>query len=276
MHPPGEQSELKAKSRSMTLEPISTRIRRRLENVDTALGQIVGLLTTKRAPQSRTVVSSGPGYYFPEPTPEARTEQVRLKREYDDAAEILRVLVKGAPSDLQVQFQEAEHAVRIWVELSANHALTSNPNRNVEAMKSDFKSLYEMLNALSAARDDALLVVPAANALVNHPDPAAYRDLVEVQSFDFVLLTTVLAELDHLKNNDHNPEFRDKVSSAIRRIKGWRQQGSLRDGVMVDQTLKVRALHEEPDQDVDGDEEQRDQGRPLRSVLVVVRDHTAS
>ena len=39
----------------------------------------------------------------------------------------------------------------------------------------------------------------------------------------------------------------DKVGKVVRRIKGWRNQGSLHEGVTLHQTIRIRAIAEEPD-----------------------------
>ena len=63
----------------------------------------------------------------------------------------------------------------------------------------------------------------------------------------FLLLPTVLAELDTLKNNHRNSDFRKKVNKVIARVKGWRTQGTLRNGVTVSGTITVKAVASEPD-----------------------------
>ena len=67
------------------------------------------------------------------------------------------------------------------------------------------------------------------------------------------------------------PDFRDKVNKVITRVKGWRNQGTLRRGVTVDGTITVRAVAIEPNmQDTLTwlDKENRDD-RNIASVLEV-------
>jgi predicted ribonuclease YlaK len=61
------------------------------------------------------------------------------------------------------------------------------------------------------------------------------------------LLPTVLGELDKLKIEHRNPEVREKARKVIDRIKGWRKQGALVDGITVDKSIKVKAASREPD-----------------------------
>ncbi|MDF1690678.1 MAG: PIN domain-containing protein, partial [Cycloclasticus sp.] len=46
-----------------------------------------------------------------------------------------------------------------------------------------------------------------------------------------------------------NAEVREKANKCIKRIKGWRTQGSLQEGVTVDSNIKVSAAYQEPDMD---------------------------
>ena len=90
------------------------------------------------------------------------------------------------------------------------------------------------------------ILIPDTNAIVSNPSPTQYRPIAGNGNFVFLLLPTVLAELDALKNTHRNPVFREKVNKVITRVKGWRNQGTLRNGVTVDRTITVRAIAIEP------------------------------
>ncbi len=115
----------------------------------------------------------------------------------------------------------------------------------------------------------APVLIPDTNAIADNPDPTQYRAITGDDSFIFLLLPTVLGELDQLKNNHRNPDFREKVNKAITRIKGWRHQGHLPSGVTVDGTITVKAVAKEPDMSATLtwlDKENRDD-RIIASVL---------
>lgn len=90
------------------------------------------------------------------------------------------------------------------------------------------------------------MVIPDTNAIVGNPDPADFRTLAGGGSFTFLLLPTVLSELDQLKNNHRNEAFREKVKKVITRIKGWGKQGSLLEGVTVNKNITVKAVANDP------------------------------
>jgi hypothetical protein len=104
--------------------------------------------------------------------------------------------------------------------------------------------------------------------LVERPGPSWYRAIAGQVDFTFVLLPSVLGELDELKIAHKNQAVRDAAKSAINRIKGWRHQGPLVNGVTVDKTITVRAHHVEPDMDSSGAGRQfQSEERPASQVL---------
>ena len=62
-----------------------------------------------------------------------------------------------------------------------------------------------------------------------------------------MLLPTVLGELHRHEIEHRNEVVREKAKKIITRIKGWRNQGSLAAGVVVDSSIAVKASHSEPD-----------------------------
>jgi hypothetical protein len=56
----------------------------------------------------------------------------------------------------------------------------------------------------------------------------------------------VLSELDQIKMSRRDKDLGDKAQKVIQRLKGYRAQGSVRDGVTVDRTITVRMIPIEP------------------------------
>ena len=65
--------------------------------------------------------------------------------------------------------------------------------------------------------------------------------------FRFVIVPTVLAELDELKRTRSAQSVGEKAEKAIRIIKGLRKQGSVLDGVMVAKTITVAGRYSGPE-----------------------------
>ena len=68
------------------------------------------------------------------------------------------------------------------------------------------------------------IYVPDTNALAWNPDLEMWR-FAGVQRFTLVLTATVLGELDRLKVEHRNPEFRTKAEGVINRLKSYRSRG---------------------------------------------------
>jgi predicted ribonuclease YlaK len=55
----------------------------------------------------------------------------------------------------------------------------------------------------------------------------------------------VLGELDELKDRGRTPDVREKAGKAVRRLKGYRDRGSLAEGVTVTGKIRLRLEHRE-------------------------------
>jgi hypothetical protein len=188
-----------------------------------------------------------PEYYWGDVSPEQRARQMELKRSYEPISELLRLLLTGAPDNLVRQLEDADQQFRVWLELESNWSLSRDGSANEAKLRSAGAAVEEILAVFDAVGRAETLVVPDTNSLLGNPDPADYRSVLAADAFVFVLLPTVLGELDRLKIEHRNPDVRDKAKAVITRVKGWRQQGSLSIGVTVDKTIMVRACHSEPD-----------------------------
>ena len=189
-----------------------------------------------------------PDFYWVERTPQQTGVQLQIKRSFDAWIERVKVAFDGAPDEVLFKLEEAETDFRDWLEFSDNNwSLKNDRAENERQIRATAATFDEILNVLEAGKNGGMVVVPDTNAIIKEPDPTRYRTLVGSDAFTFLLLPTVLSELDKLKNLHRNPDFRDKTEKVITRIKGWRKQGSLSTGVVIDQSIQVRALHNEPD-----------------------------
>jgi hypothetical protein len=186
-------------------------------------------------------------HHWGELTPVQRATQLQLKREYEPVAELIRLLVRRAPEDLVKEFVDADRSFRTWIEFGTNWRLSPDKERNDASLRSDAADLDRVLTVLAVTGTSELIIVPDTNSLLKTVDPVAYRSIAGSDSLLFLLLPTVLGELDRLKVEHRNSNVREEAQAAIKRIKGWRQQGTLSVGVTVAGSITVRAQHEEPD-----------------------------
>jgi len=91
-----------------------------------------------------------------------------------------------------------------------------------------------------------IVVVPDTNSLIACPDPVVYSKVCNTQNFEFIITPTVTKELDKLKITHRDEGFRKKITSVINRIKGYRNQGSLIDGIKYHNSITIKAIAKEP------------------------------
>jgi len=211
------------------------------------LAELVETLPVCRLPQGGGLVFTGPDLYFGERSADQQASQLGLKREYETISELLRLLVSGGHKQLLSGFEDADKRFRDWLDLDRSWSVTQNNAENANAVRTAAEPLERILDVLDAVGRDDVIVVPETNSLLANPDPVAYRGIAGQNDFVFMLLPTVLGELDKLKIEHRNPDVREKARKVIDRLKGWRKQGALVDGVTVDKTIKVKAASREPD-----------------------------
>lgn len=225
------------------------KIRAQLESISNELSQLIREASIKRMDRSRNVRVIAPEYYWGELNAEQKNDQIRLKRKYDRIAEVISALLRNAPKDIAKEVTDSDKRYRMWLEFESNWSLKPSSEENELRFKEDIEAVYKIISILSSGKDDDEIVIPDTNSIMFNPDPTSYRSLVGSGEFKFLLLPTVLNELDELKILHRNPDVREKANKCIKRIKGWRSQGSLQEGVTVDSNIKISAAYQEPDMD---------------------------
>ena len=188
-----------------------------------------------------------PEYYWGEPSAEQFKAQLAIKRDYEEWFEVFRSVFRTATDDLNQRIKNADQGIRKWIELSPNWSLCPDPVSNEKNLREDAEQFVKILEILEVGGANETILIPDTNAIIGKLDPTQYKAIAGDDNFVFLLLPTVLAELDALKNDHRNRDFREKVKKAISRVKGWRNQGTLRDGVTVCRTITVKAVATEPD-----------------------------
>jgi len=218
-----------------------------LSSVADRLAKLIMVLKPIWQPKDHgPVVFICPDYRWPALSAEQHAERIEILRTYEPASEIANQLMQRVPDDLRHRQASADQAIRKWIDFHENWSLTARLDANEAAMRASVDEAVAILKLLKNVGDQGTVLIPDTNALLKECDPTKYRAITDQLPFTFLLLPTVLAELDKLKVEHRNADIRDKAEAAVRRIKGWRNQGSLRTGVTVDKTITVRADHIEP------------------------------
>lgn len=225
----------------------SAALRTTLKRITDELAALIAQIPVRRFDRSGGVIVVCPDYFWQDLTAEQSNVQLKIKRDFESWLERVKIMFRGSSEEVQYELQQAEAAFNTWIELDHNNwELTPDRAQNESHLRNDAAAFEKLTNILDPGKGSHVILVPDTNAIVKEPDPTQYRGLVGSDTFTFLLLPTVLSELDKLKNHHRNPDFRDKADKVVTRIKGWRKQGSLSTGVTVDKTIQVRALHNEP------------------------------
>jgi rRNA maturation endonuclease Nob1 len=224
------------------------RLKEELRGIEEQLAELVAISPVKWRTESyfgHIQIVGGPDYYFAEPTSDQLRLQLPLKASFERWFERFSLLYKRPPADLSENIEKAQGNLASWIELGgSNYDLRRDPALNASAARAACEPFYKFLDLLEGGSE--IVVIPDTNALIAAPDPLKYTSIAGTKEFTFLLLPTVLAELDNLKNFARDPTFRTKVGKVVRRIKGWRRQGSLHSGVTLHSTVSVRAIAQEP------------------------------
>lgn len=196
---------------------------------------------------STSVIIIAPSYSWGARSPDQNRAHIEIKQHYEEWFDIFQSVFRNPPAGLQETISETDQDFRQWIELGDNWNISYDRVANADHLRRSVEPFLEVLKIFDANGKREVIVLPDTNALVSQPDPNKYSAIANTNTFTFILLPTVLQELDQLKNLHRNPEYRQKVQRTIIRIKGWRNQGNLLKGVTVNKTITVKAPAREPD-----------------------------
>lgn len=178
---------------------------------------------------------------------EGKQLQSRLLEEYAEFANLVGVLLREQPEKVRKSHDKHRKTVLAVIEqdgLTWHRSIDEEWAFASEALRSQMDSIEHLY---SASDDGAVVVVPDTNALLWNPVLEEWL-FDQADSFEICLVPVVLSELDSLKVNHRNVDVRDKAEGLVRRIKGYRNRGSLRDGVPLKQGVsRIRSVAVEPD-----------------------------
>jgi len=194
-------------------------------------------------PYSGVAIIAPPYFYDKNISNDQKKLQIDIKKKYSGWEEHFLLLTKNLPSDIKKEIQESIEYIKKQIELKSNWATENTVDKNIEQIKKRFKSIYSIINLFESK--ESIVLIPDTNSLIKAPDFECYKDL-SGNEITILLIPTVLSELDKLKIVHRDDNFRKKVESVINRIKGYRTQGSLLNGVIVSKTIIIKMIAKEP------------------------------
>jgi rRNA-processing protein FCF1 len=226
---------------------ITQKIRHQLKDITDSLSKLINEIPIKTMEDVPGIAIIAPDHYFGKLSPEQKNVQLKLKRKYETLSELLKLTFRNAPDGVAQKLDEADETFRAWLELEPSWSLSTNRSSNDETLKKASGKIESLIDILEVDRNGQVIIIPDTNSLLISSEPKSYEAISGAKTFVFLLLPTVLAELDSLKILHRNPEVREKAQKVIKRVKGWRNQGSLTEGVTVNKTITVMAEYINPD-----------------------------
>lgn len=186
-------------------------------------------------------------HMFGELPPQGRQLQVEARGAYLRWFDRFELVLTQLPTHEADRLRRvSRNFVAIWLDRSEQRVSIPRPaKRAVEKFRAENISEFEKCLRDLDRPDGRVLLFPDTNALVRTLDLHLYGAAGGFDKFEVVIPATVLKELEEHTHRHPRPEFREKVKGVLRRIKGWRAQGDIRDGVLV-HGVKVRLRAEEP------------------------------
>ncbi len=223
-------------------------------------------------------VALAPKKYWDSPTEIEQTLQIKLKKTYGQWIETFKLFTENSPEASKRKIDETDKFVISWIEKKSDWGIPNTITEAKTKFESNIKFYYDTLNLYSSNGEKEIIIVPDTNALIQEPDPKAYKSLTGSEKLTIVFLPTVLSELDELKLKSSNPDFQKKVKAVITRLKGYRQQGNLIDGVLVEKTIKLKMVASEPnfDRTLSWLDRDNNDDRIIASALEIQRDNPSS
>jgi hypothetical protein len=191
-----------------------------------------------------------PSNYWDEPSDKEQQLQLRIRPKYNRWIESFRIVTDNLSEPTKEKLKTTDIFVNNWVNKHGNDwSVPGTINESKRKFDEELKIYFDTLEMLNSSGQAETIVIPDTNLIAEFPDPLAYKQISETDSFTLILVPTVLSELDELKVKSPNQEFKNKVKSVINRIKGYRTQGSLLDGIKVNRTITVKMIATEPNFD---------------------------
>jgi rRNA-processing protein FCF1 len=195
-----------------------------------------------------SVVFIGPSHYFGKITGTNIKLQEDLIQKYRAFYERFSIAFHKSSQNQRDEFEKTNKFITSWVEQKEiGWSVPETTEKAVSVITERIQTYREALDGIAEDQQGSSILVIDTNSLVRVPDFSKYRAIIGDDSFQIILVPTVLAELDKLKIVHREATFRDKVNSVITRIKGLRNQGSLLKGVVIHKNITVSMLPVEPD-----------------------------
>ena len=238
-------------SRTVSYEPYLSRLQADLATVKSHLDALLDMSGIRYVNPNRPgsgvwfVTASDWGWDLSDEATSAA--QMALLERYSAWFDRFMLLFPHPTPEVSSKIKEADEFIQRWI--TRDKAFDHSIPRTIEGAKkvatTRLTVFDELLGIAARAGDNILRLVPDTNALLRNPSVEDYANVVGSADYMVHIVTSVLAELDDLKDRGRAADVREKAEKVIRRLKGFRDRGSLADGVTVKGKIRLRLEHRE-------------------------------
>lgn len=218
-----------------------------------------------------SVIIIGSDYKWNDLSDEGKREQSELYTKYLKFYKLIRVLSSNLPSRVLAELGRSFNYTENFL-LQLKRPYETNSVEVINKVEIYINEQFKTLDSIAYKEKDRTIFVPDTNALLMNPNIEKWK-FDSINSFQILLLPTVLSELDKLKISHQNQNLKDKANKIIKRIKEYRRRGKLTDGVVVTKHINLSALAVEPnfDKSLDWLDSNNNDDRIIASFIEVCR-----
>ncbi|MBD2846696.1 hypothetical protein IDH44_15985 [Paenibacillus sp. IB182496] len=233
-----------------------------------------GLIDTRYRNSYIAVV--GPSHVWSELSDDGKELQSKINSKYNTLIEKVEIILINQPSKT---LKELSNYTKSLLEvINQKRTYLSQTSKAYFEVQKNFKEISRLLTETYDAKSGSSILVVDTNGLLTNPELDSWR-IDGLEQFEILLLPTVLAELEDLKVTHRNQDVREKALGILRRIKGYRNRGSLIEGVTLSRgisTLRTMAMEPNFDKNLSWLDREVKDDRILASFVEVVRIHPKS
>lgn len=171
--------------------------------------------------------------------------QIQLIEYFKRLDEKLKQIEYKMPIEKFKEINLAKNRVHNWINKKGDPPGLSVGTSKI-SFNEELERIKEFINQLRSESHE-IVIIPDTNAIIRYPDPKDYFKVSNNEKFTFLILPTVLSELDNHKNFHKNPDFQKKVTSVIKRLKGYLKQGDVKTGVTIEkERITIKMVETEP------------------------------
>lgn len=197
--------------------------------------------------QPWAIFIGAPEFYWDHLDEKGIAKQTKVLNAYVSWYEIIEFLFSDKPDNIKKIISDLNDFFLNWIQRTkGDHSIPGSIQEAKEKARSKLDEFRKYINWLEKIGKRGHILIPDTNSLIKNPNIQNYGKRLNIKRFTIIFIPTVLGELDNLKIRNREPLLQKKAESMIRRIKGYRIQGHLHNGITIYKNVTVKMVHYEP------------------------------